>query len=69
MDHPVQRTRVTFGLAGPLVYASVLDLGRLWERLLRRAGMPLAYSRGFSPHPRFQFASAPCQWDTVASAR
>jgi len=58
MDHPVQRTRVTFGLAGPLVYASVLDLGRLWERLLRRAGMPLAYSRGFSPHPRFQFASA-----------
>lgn len=57
MDQPVQRTRVTFGLSGPLVYASVLDLGRLWERLLRRAGVPLAYTQGYSPHPRLQFAS------------
>ncbi len=57
MDHPMQRARVTFGLSGPLVYASVLDLGRLWERLLRRAGVPLAYTQGYSPHPRFQFAS------------
>ena len=54
MEKPV---RVTFGLSGPLVYASVLDLGRLWERLLRRADMPLAYTQGYSPHPRFQFAS------------
>jgi radical SAM-linked protein len=57
MDHPVQRTRVTFGIEGPLMYASVLDLGRLWERLLRRAGVPLAYTQGYSPHPRLQFAS------------
>ncbi len=57
MDHPVERVRVTFGLSGPLIYASVLDLGRLWERLLRRAGVPLAYTQGYSPHPRFQFAS------------
>lgn len=57
MDQPMERVRVTFGLSGPLVYASVLDLGRLWERLLRRAGAPLAYTQGYTPHPRFQFAS------------
>ena len=33
----VQRLRITFGVDGPLMYASVLDMGRLWERLLRRA--------------------------------
>jgi radical SAM-linked protein len=54
----VQRLRVTFGVDGPLIYASVLDMGRLWERLLRRAAVPLAYSQGFSPHPRMQFAAA-----------
>lgn len=54
----VQRWRVTFGVSGPLIYTSVLDMGRLWERLLRRAGVPLAYTQGFNPHPRLQFASA-----------
>lgn len=54
----IQRLRVTFEIRGPLKYASVLDLGRLWERLFRRAGLPLAYTQGFNPHPRLQFASA-----------
>jgi len=54
----VQRLRVIFGVDGSLRYISVLDMGRLWERLLRRAGVPLAYTQGFSPHPRLQFASA-----------
>ena len=54
----VQRLRATFGVDGPLRYISVLDMGRLWERLLRRAGVPLAYTQGFNPHPRLQFASA-----------
>ena len=52
-----QRLRATFGVGGALVYTSVLDMGRLWERLLRRAKVPLAYTRGFSPHPRLQFAA------------
>lgn len=30
---------------------------RLWHRALRRAGMPLAYSQGFTPHPRFSLAA------------
>lgn len=53
-----QRVRITFGIADPLSYASVLDLGRLWERLMRRAHLPLAYTQGFNPHPRLQFAAA-----------
>ena len=54
----IQKLRVVFGVGGALIYTSVLDMGRLWERLLRRAEMPLAYSQGFTPHPRLQFASA-----------
>lgn len=50
-----QRLRLTFGVEWPVCYASVLDLGRLWERLLRRAGLPLAYTQGFNPHPRMAF--------------
>jgi radical SAM-linked protein len=54
----VQRLRITYSVEGALCYASVLDMGRLWERLLRRARVPLAYSQGFNPHPHLQFAAA-----------
>lgn len=53
----VQRLRIGYRVGDPLQYVSVLDMGRLWERLLRRAGLPLAYSQGFHPHPRMQFAT------------
>jgi radical SAM-linked protein len=53
----VQRMRITYGVQGALMYASVLDMGRLWERLLRRARVPLVYSQGYNPHPRLQFAA------------
>ncbi|MFL7810064.1 MAG: TIGR03936 family radical SAM-associated protein, partial [Anaerolineae bacterium] len=29
---------------------------RAWERILRRADLPLAYSQGFNPHPRIVIA-------------
>lgn len=51
-----QRLRITYGVQMPLCYASVLDMGRLWERLLRRARIPVAYTQGYHPHPRLQFA-------------
>lgn len=54
----VQRLRVTFGVDGPLTYASVLDMGRLWERLLRRAHILTAHTQGYNPRPRLQFATA-----------
>jgi len=54
---PTKRYRITFTTSGPLAHISVLDLGRVWERSLRRAGIPLRYSQGFNPRPKIQFAS------------
>jgi radical SAM-linked protein len=53
----VQRLRITFSQTGALRYVGHLDMVRTWERGLRRAGIPLAYSGGFHPGPRFYFAS------------
>jgi radical SAM-linked protein len=52
------RLRITFSKSGPLAYTSHLDLARAWERSLRRAGVPLAYSQGFNPRPKLQLAAA-----------
>lgn len=52
------RLRVTFSKNKPLIYTSHLDLARIWERSLRRAGAPLAYSQGFNPRPKLQLAAA-----------
>ena len=54
----LHRWRITFSVSGPIIYYSVLDMGRMWERLLRRAGLPIAYTQGYHPHPRMQFAAA-----------
>jgi radical SAM-linked protein len=52
-----QRLRVTFAKGPQLKYISHLDLALAWERALRRAGIPLAYSQGFNPQARLQLAS------------
>ena len=36
-----RRYRITFATQRTLAYVSVLELGKIWERSLRRAGMPL----------------------------
>jgi len=53
----VQRLRVTFGRGEEVKYITHLDLMRFWERALRRAGIPVAYSEGFSPSPRLALAA------------
>jgi len=53
----MQRLRLTFSRGEELKYISHLDLMRLWQRALRRADIPLAYSQGFSPHPRLSLAA------------
>ncbi len=53
-----QRLRMTFAKEGTFKYTSHLDLMRAWERSLRRAGAPLAYSQGFNPRPKQQLAAA-----------
>jgi len=52
------RLRIIFSKKGWLVYSSHLDLMRAWERALRRAGLPLAYSGGYNPRPKLQLARA-----------
>ena len=54
----LQRLRVVFGKGAELKYISHLDLLRVWERALRRARVPLAYSQGFNPRPKLFFAAA-----------
>ena len=39
-------------------FISHLDLMRLFQRALRRAGLPIAMTEGFSPHPKISFKSA-----------
>lgn len=53
----MQRLRVTFSRGEEVKYISHLDMMRLWERALRRAGVPPAYSGGYSPHPRISIAA------------
>jgi len=51
------RPRVTFSKTGPLIFIGNLDLLTIWERAARRAGLALAYSQGFHPQPKIQFAA------------
>jgi radical SAM-linked protein len=55
---PRQRVRIKYAKGERLKYLSHLDLARTWERAFRRARLPLAYSQGFNPRPRFQIAAA-----------
>ncbi|WP_088960743.1 TIGR03936 family radical SAM-associated protein [Micromonospora purpureochromogenes] len=43
---------------GPLRFTSHRDFARAFERALRRAGVPIAFSQGFTPHPKISYASA-----------
>jgi radical SAM-linked protein len=52
------RIRITFSKQGALRYTGHLDLHKIWERSARRAGLTLAYSQGFHPHPKIQIAAA-----------
>jgi len=51
------RWRILYSREEELKFLSHLDMMRLWERALRRAGIPLEYSQGFSPHPRISIAA------------
>ncbi|MGQ9491187.1 MAG: TIGR03936 family radical SAM-associated protein [Anaerolineae bacterium] len=53
-----QRMRVTFATDDTVKYVGHLDMHRAWERAIRRARLPLAYTQGFNPQPRLQFAAA-----------
>ena len=48
----VQRLRVTYSRGQEVKYLAHLDMMRLWERVLRRGDIPVAYSQGYAPKPR-----------------
>ena len=54
----VQRLRLRYAKRGPLRFASHRDLARALERALRRAQVPMAFSAGFSPHPKISYVGA-----------
>jgi radical SAM-linked protein len=53
-----QRLRIHFTRDETLKYIGHLDMARTWQRIARRAHLPLAYSEGFNPQPRLTFAAA-----------
>ncbi len=52
------RIRIRFTKAGKIRWTSHRDVARIWERAIRRIGLPVAYSQGFSPHPKVHFGLA-----------
>ena len=54
----VQRIRLRYAKRGPLRFTSHRDFARTFERAVQRAGVPIAYSQGFTPHPKVSYASA-----------
>jgi radical SAM family uncharacterized protein/radical SAM-linked protein len=54
----VQRLRVKFGKLGDMALVGHLDLMRLFDRVVRRSGLPVAFSGGFHPSPRISAANA-----------
>jgi radical SAM family uncharacterized protein/radical SAM-linked protein len=57
-QHREQRFRVWFGKLGEMRLVSHLDLVRLFNRAVRRANLPVAYTGGFHPKPRISIANA-----------
>jgi radical SAM-linked protein len=47
--------RVAYSKQGEAVWLGHLDLQRMLQLALRRAGLPVAYSQGFNPHPLIKF--------------
>ena len=53
----MQRLRIRFCRREEIKFISHLDIMRLWQRALTRAGIALAYSQGYNPHPRISLAA------------
>lgn len=55
---PRQRIRARISKTGSARYMSHLDFMRTLERALRRSGLPITYTEGYNPHPKFSPATA-----------
>ena len=52
------RIRIRYTKHGKVRFTSHRDVARIFQRVLRRAGLPVAYSQGFSPRPKIAFGLA-----------
>jgi uncharacterized protein (DUF2344 family) len=60
------RLRVRFAKLGKVRYTSHRDVARIWERAIRRVGLPVVYTEGFSPRPKVSFGLAlPTGYESV----
>lgn len=57
-DPAVQKVRIRYAKRGRMRFTSTRDFQRALERAVRRAGLPVAYSAGFHPHPKISYANA-----------
>ncbi|GAM10480.1 putative protein [Geobacter sp. OR-1] len=54
----IRRIRMSFTKTGTMRFLSHLEMLNMFSRAVGRAGIPMRYSQGFHPHPRFSFATA-----------
>lgn len=52
----LNKYRLKFSKTGKMIYIGHLDLLKFFIRLIKRAGLPIAYSNGFNPHQQITFA-------------
>ena len=61
------KVRFRYAKLGKLRWTSQRDVARMWERALRKAAVPVAYTSGFSPRPKLSFGLAlPTGCESVA---
>jgi radical SAM-linked protein len=53
-----ERVRLRFSKTGSMSLLSHLELINLFTRAIGRARVPIRFSQGFHPHPKFSFATA-----------
>jgi radical SAM-linked protein len=54
----VQKLRIRYAKRGRLRFTSHRDFARAFERAVRRSGIPIGHSSGFTPHPKISYANA-----------
>ncbi|MGC8741635.1 MAG: TIGR03960 family B12-binding radical SAM protein [Candidatus Sumerlaeaceae bacterium] len=55
-EMPVERVRLTYSKSGALRFISHLDFVKVITQIMRRVDLPLAFTHGFNPQARLQFA-------------
>jgi len=56
MNKTYERLWLRFAKGGKMRYIGHLDMMKIFQAAIRRAGVPIAYSMGFNPHQRLSFA-------------